>query len=269
MKLLLIDPDQAYSRWLAERLADKGFVPQTIGSLEQALREKLFVHVRGVIAGIGPSGPDGASVTRLLRRAGVDQPLMILSPTDDWSDTIECLDAGADDYLVKPVRSEVVAARLRAIIRRGTGNATDRIVLDGLELDLKAKCAWQSGKCLNLTRNEFRLLSLFMLEPNRVMTHRDIHLQLCTEGTEISRNAIEVQIARLRRKVGRNRIQTIRGAGYSFRFDGTSHRVPAVHLEPCRAVNGYPCPDRRDVNSCSLAICGGAPANHIRTTVPA
>lgn len=255
MKLLLIDPDQAYSGWLAERLSDKGFVPQTIGLLEQALREKLFVHARGVIAGVGPSGPDGATITRLLRRAGVDQPLMILSPRDDWNDTIECLDAGADDYLVKPVRSEVVAARLRAIIRRRTGNATDRIVLDGLELDLKARCAWQSGKCLNLTRNEFRLLSLFMLEPNRVMTHREIHLQLCAEGTEISRNAIEVQIARLRRKVGPNRIRTIRGAGYSFFYDSTSHRVPAANPEPCRAGKCYPRPDECDANSCSLAVC--------------
>ncbi len=255
MKLLLIDEDQASSRWLAERLESLGFVPRTSSSLELALREKLFGHVRAILAGVGSSETEGRVFTRRVRQAGFEQPLMILSARDDWRDSIACLDAGADDYLAKPVRSEEVASRLRAIIRRGSGSSTDRIALDDLELDLKARCAWLAGECLDLTRNEFRLLSLFVLEPESVMTHRDIYLRLCPEGSEISQNAIEVQIARLRRKVGKGRIRTVRGVGYRFAYEEQCRKpTQTAEGQTSKAATCEPCQKRQNSDSSDLPL---------------
>lgn len=235
----MIDADETSAGWLAERLARCGFIPIRSASLHQALRENALAGVKAVIASVGAREGEGAAIARSLRQLGHDRPLMILSARDDWREAIECLDAGADDHLVKPVRSELVAARLRSIIRRDAGNATDKIVLNDLELDLKARCAWLEGKCLNLTRNEFRLLRLLMLEPDRVMTHEHIHRQLGAEDSKISQNAIEVQVARLRRKIGRNRIRTIRGAGYKFVPDGYGRKEQAHEREPCRTCGSY------------------------------
>jgi len=250
LKLLIIDADQAYSAWLAERLASRGFVPRTCTSLDQAIRERLFEPTGAVIAATGSAQAEGAVVAMQMRRAGVDQPLMVLSSNDDWHDAIECLDAGADDYLVKPVRSEVVAARLRAIIRRVAGTSTDRIERGDLELDLKARCAWLAGECLNLTRNEFRLLRLFFFQPNHVMTQREIHLQLSADGTSFSQNAVEVQIARLRRKVGHCRIRTVRGVGYTYCTEAPLDAGTAGSHEPSAGT----CRNSRQAK-CNLEAC--------------
>lgn len=253
MQLLLIDGDNASSEWLASRLVDRGFSPRTVASIDHAHREGLFDHVSAILIGVGSPGTKGSYVARAVRAAGIGLPLILLSTSDDWRDAIESLDSGADDYLVKPVRSEEVAARLRAIIRRGTGNPTDTIMLGNLELDLKSRCAWLSGHCLNLTGSEFRLLRLFMLAPNRVMTHREIHQQLNPEKKDFSHNAIEVQIARLRRKVGRNLIRTVRRVGYSFRPETPSDAFRANERDPCFAVQRH-----QGATACDIAACPAA-----------
>ena len=236
MQLLLIEMDQASSGWLAERLSKLSFVPRLAQSPEQALSDGLTRGITAIVVDIGHDRADANSTVDMLRKAGLCQPLMIVAAHGDWQDKVNCLDAGADEYLVKPVRSEEIAARLRAIIRRCAGNPTDRIVIGDLDLDLKAKCAWRAGECLDLTHNEFRLLRIFLLNPEKTMSHAEIRERLYPGGDRRSANAIEVQIARLRRKVGQNRILTVRGLGYRF---VTETRTRSPLLSPrgqCKAM---------------------------------
>ncbi len=216
MRLLLIDPSNGNSQWLGGKLADLGFQPSMARMSLEVVRRGLADHVDAVVIDLGASSPSGATFVRPLRSAGIAKPIMLLSDQGDWRERVASFDAGADDYLLKPVRTEEIAARLRALIRRSGGTATDRIVFGDIELDLKQRCAWRGGQCLDLTRNEFRLLRLFMFAPDRTISHDEIQQNLQRGQIECSRNATEVQIARLRRKLGHDRIRTLRNLGYRF-----------------------------------------------------
>ena len=237
MQVLLIEMDPASSGWLGERLPQAGFATRLANSPGQALLDDFAQGVAAIIVDIGQGEPKAFAVTEFLRKAGLCQPLVILAAHGDWRDKVDCLDAGADEYLLKPVRTEEIAARLRTIIRRCAGNPTDRIMVGDIELDLKAKCAWRAGECLDLTRNEFRLLCLFLLRPDHVMSHEEIRAQLYTGKGKCSLNAIEVQISRLRRKVGQDRIRSVRGIGYRYVIgDITSHLDAWPQRGPCKAM---------------------------------
>ena len=223
LHIALIECEANASEWLADRLRKHGFLPKLEPVPGTNLSRGDNKGARAILIDLGPLQVSAANLVRNIRRAGLEQPCLVLSSQDDWREKIECLDAGADDFVVKPVRSEEIAARLRALIRRSTGNATDLIECGNLKLDLRVRCAWLDNECLNLTRNEFRLLSLFLLEPDKVMTHDEIRSQLYPERRDLSPNAIEVQIARLRRKVGRHRIRTIRRLGYRYVATQSSH----------------------------------------------
>ncbi len=214
MNLLLIEDESDSAGWLAERLSTSGFVVHRVISSQQALCEGLSENAAAVILDVGHSGPSGRELVKPLRDAGIEQPLVLLSARGSWRDKVESLDAGADDYLIKPVRAEEVAARLRAIIRRSAGSAIDRIAVGDMDIDLKGQIARLGGKPLDLTRNEFGLLSLFLMRAGRVLANQEIRSLLYSGATSRSVNAVEVHIARLRSKIGRERIRTIRGLGY-------------------------------------------------------
>lgn len=235
MKLLLLEGDPASTAWLADKLRGLGFLPTVLPLRMLSTHAAAPDQYRAIVADLAGSGQDGRAIVASLRKSGIPQPILVLSSRDDWRDMIDCLDAGADDYLVKPVRSEVVAARIRAIVRRSAGNSTDRILSGDLELDLKGRCAWLANECLDLTRSEFRLLRLMMLQPDRVLAHDQIREQLYTDASACSHNAIEVQVARLRRKVGRQRIRTVRGVGYRFVPDLKTSEVTTRSREPCNS----------------------------------
>lgn len=235
MRFLLIGSDRTQSGWLAEKMEGIGFVARLAQSSEQALANGMADDAAAVLLDSGLSASASAPVVRQLRQGGVEQPLIVLSARGDWRDKVECLDAGADDFLLKPVRSEEIAARLRALIRRGAGKGSNHIRHGGLDLDLQARCAWLDGSCLNLTRNEFRLLRLFMLHPQSILSHSDLLDQLNPGGARPSINAAEVQIARLRRKIGAGLIRTVRGVGYRFDPTAVETGVELGELEPCRS----------------------------------
>lgn len=216
LQLLLIEEDRDFGCWLSDRLQDSGFITRESGSAEQALRSGLAARSSAVIVNLGAFGQAGARHVRPLRDAGVWQPLIVLSSQCHWRERVECLDAGADDYLTKPVRAEEVAARLRAIIRRSAGSTGDCIVSGDIEIDIKGRSARLGGEPLDLTRNEFRLLRLFILNQERVLTHDELRGKLYAQPSGRSHNAVEVNVARLRRKIGRNAIRTVRGLGYRF-----------------------------------------------------
>lgn len=248
MRLLLIDDDVEQAIRLSDRLAQSGFVARHASSPDQVVAYDMAAGAAAVLLDRGrdtsPTGP----IVQALRKARIDQPLIVLSARDDWREKVDCLDAGADDFLLKPVRSEEISARLRAIIRRSAGVPTDRIRLGGFDLDLKTRCAWLDGHCLNLTRNEFRLLRQFMLYPDSIHTHADVLDQLNPGRARPSANAVEVLIGRLRRKIGAERIVTLRGVGYRFEVDRTA--TGAEDRDPCLKTGTGCCAAGKDDADC-------------------
>jgi two-component system, OmpR family, response regulator len=216
MRLLLIENDGDARGWLASRLAGEGFITDCATSIEQALHDQMATHVSAIIVETGSREADVGELVCPFRAAGIEQPLMILAAHGHWRNKVDSLDAGADEYLIKPVRFEELAARLRAIIRRSSGRCHNRIVEGNVELDIRTNTAWLASDTLDLTRSELQLLKLFMLRPDHVLPHQELHDHLYPAAQQRSDNAIEVQIARLRRKIGHEKIRTVRGIGYRY-----------------------------------------------------
>lgn len=214
MQLLLIEDERACSDWLAERLAESGFEVNRASSRTEALESGAVNCAEAIVIDLGARHTDGRNTVQRIREDGFDQPLLLLSPQGSWREKVDCLNAGADDFMVKPVRAEEVTARLRAIVRRFAGCATDRMKSGDAELDLKARRAWLAGEPLDLTRNEYRLMRLFVMRPERFLSSDELLEQLYANKRDRGTNTVEVQIARLRRKIGKGRIQTLRGVGY-------------------------------------------------------
>jgi len=233
LRLLLIETDPTTAGWLGPRLESQGFRPQLARSTDQLLRERLADTAAAIVIELGNEAPEGRRLTTILRSAGVNLPLVIVSARSDWRETVASLDAGADDFVVMPARSEEIAARLRVAIRRSNGQAGDRVRTGDFELDLNARCAWFKGRCLELTRNEFVVLRLLLLNPGTVIGHEQIRAAISPGARTITLNAIEVQIARLRKKVGRESIRTVRGLGY--RYVEAPVSSDDCEAEPCRS----------------------------------
>lgn len=215
VQVLVVAANTDSSDLLASRLKLLGFAARCVSSPRQVGCSDGYAAVLADCDGFDASP---ATLVEALRGSGLRLPLGMLSSSADWRERIEALDAGCDDFIVKPVRSEEVAARLRALIRRASGNASDQIVSADIRLDLRARCAWRGAQCLDLTRSEFRLLSMLMRQPDHVFDHVSIGQAIHPEKSGLSQNAIEVLVARVRRKVGHDRIRTVRGIGYRFDF---------------------------------------------------
>lgn len=224
MNLLIIDHGGAGTDLLAQRLHAAGFRPHIVPSASAAIASRLRDSAVALLVDQGIEAPPAPSLIAPLRRGGLHQPLLVLSARDDWRERVASFDAGADDFLVKPVHSEEVNARLRAVIRRAIGASTDRIVSGDLDVDLKRQCAWRAGHCLDLTRNEFRLLRLLLLAPEGLVSKEEIAAAVWPDEAGRRDNAIEVLVGRLRAKLGADRVRTVRGLGYGL----TGHEEPGA-----------------------------------------
>lgn len=214
MKLIILEPDRR-AEWLAARLSFQGFNSHIAQSLDEAVslhEQAACVALIADSSALGPSNP--AQAVKRLRNCGFDAPLVLLVDALDWRNAVACFDAGADDIVARPGNAELIAARLRAILRRIAREATNCLAHGSLKLDLKAQRASKDAVALSLTRNEFRLLRLLLLEPDRVHSQCDLVRRLGLDTASASHNALEVLVARLRRKIGHEMIRTIRGLGY-------------------------------------------------------
>jgi two-component system OmpR family response regulator len=214
MQLLLIESDIASTGWLADRLRDSGFRPRVVGSASEALES--VGEAQAVVIDLPANCANGTPVVEPLRNAGVVKPLLVVSTQGDWRDRVETLDAGADDYILKPFRSEEIAARLRALIRRNSGNHRSQIVRGPFSCDLASLTILLDGVALTLTSHEFRMLRIFLLRAGQILSAQELRELLYSGRLDRTNNAIEVHVARLRRKIGRNVLKTVRGLGYCF-----------------------------------------------------
>ncbi|WP_412057631.1 response regulator transcription factor [Bartonella sp. DGB2] len=219
MRILIVEDDQDLNRQLREAVQGAGYV------VDSAF-DGIEAHFLGdtepydaVILDIGLPRLDGIKVVERWRRDGHSMPVLILTARDRWSDKVAGIDAGADDYVVKPFHMEEVLARLRALIRRSKGHASSVLVCGPLQLDTKTAEVFVRGMPVKLTSHEFRLLAYLMHHPRQVISRSDLTEHLYDQDFDRDSNLIEVFIGRLRKKLGVDCIETVRGMGYRLRID--------------------------------------------------
>lgn len=166
--------------------------------------------------------PDGRGIgfLRDLRRRGDVTPVIVLTALDQISDRIAGLNAGADDYMVKPFNLSELSARLNAVARRYSGNPNPLIGIGDLQVDLAARSITRAGKQVSLTAREWALFEAFVQRPGQLMSKAQLEERLYSFGAEVESNTIEVHISRLRKKLGHGIIETIRGVGYRLGSSG-------------------------------------------------
>jgi two-component system, OmpR family, response regulator MprA len=223
MRLLVVDDDRALRDVLRRALSLAGYEVVLTESGAGALSEVNSSLPDAVVLDVGLPDIDGLEVCRLLRREGNRVPVLMLTARDAVSDRIDGLDAGADDYLVKPFDIDELKARLRALLRRAGGETTADGALSFVDLRLdSARHGVMVGQTfVELTRTEFQLLELLMLNPRRVLPHTLIYDRVWGYDFGPTSNALRVYVGYLRRKLeeagAQAQIHTVRGVGYSLR----------------------------------------------------
>lgn len=214
MRILLAEDDPLLGDGLRAGLRQQGFQVDWVRDGEGAERELRAEPFAAAVLDLGLPRKDGLDVLAAVRRAGVKTPVLVLTARDAVDDRVRGLDGGADDYVVKPVDLNELAARLRALVRRAHGQADDVLSASGVTLDPAARRVTKDSEAVLLAPREFDLLHVLLLNAGRVQSREQLEQQLYSWGREVESNAIEVHIHHLRRKLGAALIQTIRGVGY-------------------------------------------------------
>jgi len=214
MRILVVEDDADLNRQLVEALTDAGYVVDRAFDGEEGHFLGDTEPYDAVVLDIGLPEMDGISVLERWRTAGRAMPVLILTARDRWSDKVSGIDAGADDYVAKPFHIEEVLARIRALIRRAAGHASSEIVCGPVRLDTKGAKATVDGAPLKLTSHEFRLLSYLMHHMGEVVSRTELVEHMYDQDFDRDSNTIEVFVGRLRRKMGLDLIETVRGLGY-------------------------------------------------------
>jgi two-component system response regulator MprA len=222
MRLLVVDDDRALRDVLRRALSLAGYEVMLAETGAGALAEVAGVVPDAVVLDVGLPDIDGLEVCRLLRREGNRVPVLMLTARDAVSDRIDGLDAGADDYLVKPFDIDELKARLRALLRRAGGEGgTDGLSFADLRLDPARHGVVVGERFVELTRTEYQLLELLLLNPRRVLPHSLIYDRVWGYDFGPTSNALRVYVGYLRRKLedagARSLIHTVRGVGYALR----------------------------------------------------
>lgn len=214
MRLLLIEDDTMLGQSMVTSLSRHGYTVDWLekgSGVTSALKTEDFT---AVILDLTLPDIDGLDVLRNIRSAGFNLPVVILTARDDIKDRVQGLDRGADDYLGKPFALEELLARLRVVIRRQSGSATEVIEVGELSLSLSEQSIRYQEAVLKLTRNEFKILAALMTNAGRVMSKDQLQQSLHGWDDSASDNAIEVHIHNLRKKAPNVPIKNIRGVGY-------------------------------------------------------
>jgi DNA-binding response OmpR family regulator len=213
-RILIAEDEERIASFVERGLRSNGFVTTVVGDGETAYQEGVSGAYDLLILDIGLPRVDGFTVLRRLREARVTMPVVILTARDSVRDTVAGLEGGADDYIAKPFAFEELLARVRLRLRsEGTPDANILQVGD-LSLDLRTRRALVGGETVELTAREFLLAEVFCRHPDQVLSREQLLSQVWGFDFDPGSNVVDVYIRYLRRKLGPNRIQTIRGMGY-------------------------------------------------------
>jgi two-component system OmpR family response regulator/two-component system response regulator QseB len=214
MRILLAEDDELLGGGLRAGLDQRGFQVDWVRDGVAAERELLSAQHQAVVLDIGLPRQDGLAVLKAVRARGVDTPVLVLTARDAVAQRIEGLNLGADDYVVKPVDLDELAARLHALVRRAYGKTQTMLQVRDVVMDPSARQVSRSGEAISLSTREFDLLQALLLNAGRVLSREQLEQHLYRWGHEVESNTIEVHIHHLRRKMGAELIDTVRGVGY-------------------------------------------------------
>jgi len=214
MRILVVEDDPDLSRQLSEAFKHAGYAVDVAMDGEEGHYLGDTEPYDAVVLDLGLPLIDGVSVLQKWRADGHKFPVIILTARSQWSEKVAGFDAGADDYLTKPFHTEELMARLRALLRRAAGHTTDNLEIGGLTVDNRAARAYVDGSPIKLTSHEFRLLSYMATHNGRVISRTELVEHIYDQDFDRDSNTIEVFVGRLRKKIGVERIETVRGLGY-------------------------------------------------------
>ena len=217
MRMLIIEDEPAIQQQLSDYFRSQKFVVDTSDEgVDGAFRACEYNYDLALID-IGLPNKDGISIIKELREAGKKYPVLVLTARGNWQDKVNGLEAGADDYLVKPFHEEELNARVNALIRRSTGNAQSKLSFGPLSLDISSKSVSLNNEPVELTSYEYNTLEYLCLHTDKVISKTELTEHLYHEDFERDSNVIEVFVGRLRKKLAPLEvIKTIRGQGYRF-----------------------------------------------------
>ena len=218
MRILVVEDEKKIATFVQRGLKEYGFVVDVVYRGDEALDIILDHHFDAVVLDIMLPGRDGLSILRVLRERAICVPVLILTARGEISEKVEGLNLGADDYLAKPFSIDELAARVRALIRRYSGETLLRYRVNDLTLDLATRAVRRGNRRIDLTAREFSVLECLMRSPGRVFTRTQLCQHVWEYHFDPESNLVDVYIQRLRRKVDDGEstklIQTVRGAGY-------------------------------------------------------
>ena len=214
MRILVVEDEIALAEQLSAALSQAGYAVDHAadGQLGEFLGRTEGYDA--VVLDLGLPKLDGLTVLRRWREAGLSMPVLILTARGSWNEKVQGIDGGADDYVAKPFQIEEVLARLRALIRRASGQVTPELRCGAVVLDPRGARVTVDGAPVKLTSHEFRVLSYLMHHRGRIVSQSELTEHIYSQGFDRDSNTVEVFIARLRRKLGGSFIETVRGMGY-------------------------------------------------------
>ena len=215
MRILIVEDEPTLARQLRQTLESAGYAVDSAHDGEEGQFLGETENYDAVILDLGLPEVDGLTVLDRWRKAGHRMPVLVLTARDSWSDKVAGLDAGADDYLAKPFQSEELIARLRALIRRASGNASSELVSGDVRLDTRSGRVTLAGEPVKMTAQEYKLLSYLMHHKGKVVSRTELIEHIYDQDFDRDSNTIEVFVTRIRKKLGQDVITTIRGLGYS------------------------------------------------------
>ena len=213
-RILLVEDDAPLGEGVKAGLEDAGHGVDWVRDGRHGREALATEQFTTVILDLGLPRLDGLAILKELRARGDATPVLILTARDTIDDRVKGLDAGADDYLVKPFALDELKARVRSLARRSTGRASNRIAHRGVELDVESHRVTCRGKSVDLAPREFAVLEALIAHPGRTLTRRQLEERLYAWGREVESNAIEVHVHHLRAKLYPELIRTVRSVGY-------------------------------------------------------
>jgi len=220
MRILVVEDEVLIAESIKTALQDAGFVPEVVSDGDTAWFQGGTEDYSAAVLDIGLPQLDGLSVLRNWRQEKVNMPVILLTAKGSWSERVDGIDAGADDYLVKPFHMEELIARLRALVRRSGAERSPQLEAKGLILDTRQMKVSVDGAQIKVTPLEFRLLNYLLHNRGRVVSQEELATNIYYQDQEPDSNAIEVLVGRLRRKLRAKIIETRRGFGYLIDADG-------------------------------------------------